>query len=171
MNFKGKKLYRSRKDRLISGVCGGLGEYFEVNSNIVRFIFLVSNFFLSGISTLVYFILAGVIPGDNKVSEEGDKASHSESTGFSSLINILSRLNKQPLRKHQNRVKPNELERKIYSQERKDVYSQSSKVELDGHETRSGINIDWRAKLMIVLVILSLGYFLWKSGLVGFLNF
>ncbi len=171
MNFKGKKLYRSRKDRLISGVCGGLGEYFEVNSNIVRFIFLVSNFFLSGISTLIYFILSGFIPEENKVSEGNEKKSHNESTGFSGLINVLSRLNKQPPKKHQNRVNSNELEKNIYTQERKDVYSQSSKVELDGHETKSGINIDWRAKLMIVLVILALGYFLWKSGLIGFLNF
>jgi phage shock protein PspC (stress-responsive transcriptional regulator) len=170
MNFKGRKLYRSRNDRLILGVCDGLGEYFEVNSNIVRFMFLISNFFLSGIVILIYFILSGLIPEENQVLKESDKTSHNESTGFSGLINLFNKLNQQALIKNQNKAEPNELTRNIYSQEMKNKYSQSSRVELDGYETRSGISFDWRGKLMIVLIILSVGYFLWKFGLLNFLN-
>jgi len=33
------KLYRSERDRMIGGVCGGLGEYFNIDSTIVRLIF------------------------------------------------------------------------------------------------------------------------------------
>jgi phage shock protein PspC (stress-responsive transcriptional regulator) len=171
IDFKGKKLYRSRNDRVISGVCGGLGEYFHVNSNIIRFIFLASGFVLDGVNTLIYFILAGVIPEEKQTLKENDKSLHSRLFGFSGLVNILSRLNKQTSIKYQNKIKPNKLKRNIYSQEKKDVYSQNTRVELDGYETRSGINIDWRGKLMIVLIISVIGYFLWKLGLLNFLNF
>lgn len=115
MNFQNKKLYRSQNDRLISGVCGGLGEYFEVNSNMFRFIFLISNFFLNGLSILVYFILSGIIPEENKVLTKSDKTSHNESTGFSGLVNIFNKLNQQALVKNQNQVKANELVKNIYS--------------------------------------------------------
>ena len=33
------KLYRSEKDKMVGGVCGGLGEYFGIDSTIVRLIF------------------------------------------------------------------------------------------------------------------------------------
>jgi phage shock protein C len=36
-----KKLYRSKKDRWISGVCGGLAEYFNVDPIIVRLLFII----------------------------------------------------------------------------------------------------------------------------------
>ena len=166
MDFKEKKLYRSRNNRLISGVCGGLGEYFEVNSNIIRFIFLISNFFLSGISTLAYFILSGVIPEENKILKEGDKILSNESSGFLGLINLFNKINRQVSIKDQD-----ESVKDIFSQEVKDMYSQSSRVELDGYKTESGISFDWRAKLMIILFFMALGYFLWKLGLLRFLNF
>ena len=35
-----KKLYRSRSDRLIGGVCGGLGDYYNIDSNILRDLFV-----------------------------------------------------------------------------------------------------------------------------------
>lgn len=36
-----KRLYRSKKDRMIAGVCGGLAEYFDIDPVIPRVIFLV----------------------------------------------------------------------------------------------------------------------------------
>lgn len=36
-----KRLYRSRQDRMIAGVCGGLGEYFNVDPVIIRIIFFI----------------------------------------------------------------------------------------------------------------------------------
>ena len=56
-----KRLYRSRSDRMILGVCGGLGTYFGVDPTLVRVIAAVSLLLgLTGI--LVYLILAVVIP-------------------------------------------------------------------------------------------------------------
>lgn len=36
-----KKLYRTRNDKKIAGVCGGLGRYFGIDPTVVRIIFLV----------------------------------------------------------------------------------------------------------------------------------
>ena len=40
-NTPPKKLYRSAKDKMIGGVCGGLGEYFNIDSTIVRLAFIL----------------------------------------------------------------------------------------------------------------------------------
>jgi phage shock protein C len=52
-----KKLYRSRHNRIILGVCGGIAEYFGVSSFIIRLLFLVS-----GIGIVTYIILGWIIP-------------------------------------------------------------------------------------------------------------
>lgn len=56
-----KKLYRSRKDKMIGGVAGGLGEYFDIDPTLVRIIFVVS-LFLGGTGILAYIILWIVVP-------------------------------------------------------------------------------------------------------------
>ena len=53
MDNSPKKLYRSRADRKLGGVCGGLGEYLNFDPTIVR-ILVIAGFFLSG--TLVFWI-------------------------------------------------------------------------------------------------------------------
>ncbi len=58
-----KKLYRSRTDRMIFGVCGGLGEYFGIDPIIFRGLFLLL-VFGGGAGILVYLILAIVIPNN-----------------------------------------------------------------------------------------------------------
>ena len=56
-----KRLYRSRDERMIWGVCGGLGKYFNIDPTIIRLIAVLTLFIaLTGI--LVYIILAIVIP-------------------------------------------------------------------------------------------------------------
>ncbi len=56
-----KKLYRSKVDSMICGVCGGLGEYFEVDSTIVRLIAIVL-IFGWGSGLLAYLVAAIIIP-------------------------------------------------------------------------------------------------------------
>ena len=55
-----KRLYRSRKDRMLFGVCGGLGKYLGVDPTIVRVIFVLLAF--PGIGILAYIILAIIAP-------------------------------------------------------------------------------------------------------------
>ena len=54
------QMMRSNRDRMISGVCGGLADYFNIDSAIVRLVFVLA--VLSGISPLVYIVLWIVMP-------------------------------------------------------------------------------------------------------------
>ncbi|STY30616.1 phage shock protein C, PspC [Legionella wadsworthii] len=61
MNQPYKKLWRSRKNRKIAGVCGGLGEYFSVDPVWMRLLFVI--FFLAGGAAFIaYVILWLIIP-------------------------------------------------------------------------------------------------------------
>ncbi len=60
-NYPYRKLYRSRRERMIAGVCGGLGQYFCMDPTIIRLIAALL-LLLGGVSLLVYFILWIVIP-------------------------------------------------------------------------------------------------------------
>ena len=48
-----KKLYRSKTDRKIAGVCGGIGQYFEIDSNLVRLL-AIASIFAGGAGPFVY---------------------------------------------------------------------------------------------------------------------
>ncbi len=56
-----KKLYRSRNDRYIAGVCGGLAEYFGIDPTIVRIVFILAAL-IGGPGVILYIILALVMP-------------------------------------------------------------------------------------------------------------
>ncbi|MDD3732638.1 MAG: PspC domain-containing protein [candidate division Zixibacteria bacterium] len=56
-----RRLYRSRESRLIGGVCGGLGEYFELDPTLIRIITLLL-FLLPGFGILSYLIAWIIIP-------------------------------------------------------------------------------------------------------------
>jgi|WetSurMetagenome_2_1015567.scaffolds.fasta_scaffold668136_1 phage shock protein C len=56
-----KKLYRSRSDEMIAGVCGGLADYFELDPTIVRLIFVLLLFAGTG-GFWIYIILWIVMP-------------------------------------------------------------------------------------------------------------
>lgn len=58
-----KKLYRSNKDSKIAGVCGGIAEYFNVDSSIVRIITLLL-IFGWGSGLIIYIIIAFIVPED-----------------------------------------------------------------------------------------------------------
>ncbi len=57
----GKKLQRSRNHKIVSGICGGLGEYFDVDPIIFRFAF-VALLLAGGSSIIIYLILLMVVP-------------------------------------------------------------------------------------------------------------
>ncbi|MED4957570.1 PspC domain-containing protein [Paenibacillus sp. FSL R5-0527] len=55
------KLYRSRRDRWISGLLGGLGEYLGVSSWVLRLLMLISIPITGGTTVFIYFIAALVV--------------------------------------------------------------------------------------------------------------
>ncbi len=58
-----KRLYRSRENHIISGVCGGIAEYFNVDPTIVRLIAVLLLFMGMFVTTgIAYLVCAAVIP-------------------------------------------------------------------------------------------------------------
>ncbi len=57
-----RKLYRSSSNKMICGVCGGLGEYFNIDPTIIRLVWALLA--CSGTGLLVYLIAAIIIPLD-----------------------------------------------------------------------------------------------------------
>jgi phage shock protein PspC (stress-responsive transcriptional regulator) len=55
-----KKLFRSHSDKKIFGVCGGFGEYFNIDSSLIRIIFVISTF-AGSIGLWIYFISALIL--------------------------------------------------------------------------------------------------------------
>ncbi len=64
-----KRLYRSKSDRMIWGVCGGLAKYFDLDPTLVRVIAVLS-IFVNGLGILAYIILAIVIPLEGSKATE-----------------------------------------------------------------------------------------------------
>ena len=60
-DFMGKRLYRSRKDKIIAGVCGGLARYFDVDPTLVRILAVIS-IFINGIGIIAYIVAWIIMP-------------------------------------------------------------------------------------------------------------
>lgn len=67
-----KKLYKSSTDKKISGVCGGIAQYFDIDSTLVRVLYVVLS--LAGVwifacPIILYIILALVMPNEPEMPE------------------------------------------------------------------------------------------------------
>ena len=59
-----RRLYRSERDRMLAGVCGGVAEYFELDPTLVR-LGLALFCLLGGSGVLLYVIAAVIIPTES----------------------------------------------------------------------------------------------------------
>ena len=57
-----KVLTRSKSNRMIAGVCAGLGDYLNIDPTIMRLLFVLGFFTFNGAMLLVYLIMAIVTP-------------------------------------------------------------------------------------------------------------
>ena len=82
-----KKLYKSNKNKVFTGTCGGIGEYLNIDPTIIRLIFVIVLFF-GGTGILVYIVAALIIPNtpvddfenfDNMAQLNKDYQKHSKS--------------------------------------------------------------------------------------------
>lgn len=55
-----KRLFRSRENKMICGVCGGIGEFFGVDPTLIRLSFVL--FGCTGTGIVAYFVAAVIIP-------------------------------------------------------------------------------------------------------------
>lgn len=64
-----KRLYRSRHERMVAGVAGGLGEYFNIDPTLIRLLFVILTF-LGGPGLLAYIIFWIVVPEEPAAEQD-----------------------------------------------------------------------------------------------------
>lgn len=67
----GYRLYRSRRDRMLAGVAGGLAEMWGADPSLVRIVWALLVVFTGGIALLVYIVMAIVVPEEDEVFGPG----------------------------------------------------------------------------------------------------
>lgn len=65
--MQGKRLYRSRSNRVVAGVAGGLGEAFNIDPVIVRLVFVVLGL-MNGFGVLLYLAMWLLVPNENSTA-------------------------------------------------------------------------------------------------------
>jgi phage shock protein C len=63
----GKRLYRSRHDRQVAGICAGLADYFNIDPVLMRVGWVVFAFLSAGVAIVLYLVLIFVIPNEDDV--------------------------------------------------------------------------------------------------------
>ncbi len=66
-----KRMRRSSTDKMIAGVCGGLGAYFNIDSTLIRLVFILL-LFAQGVGAILYLVLLIVLPSDEEMGKSGE---------------------------------------------------------------------------------------------------
>ena len=69
--FTMDRLYRSRQDRMLAGVAGGLAESWDADPSLIRVIWALLVVFTGGIALLVYIVMAIVVPDEDEIGPVG----------------------------------------------------------------------------------------------------
>ena len=104
-----KKLYKSRKNKMIGGVCGGLAEYLNMDPTIVRIIAAILCL-IKGVGVLLYLIMCIVMPYDDEDFSEDD------------MENLKSANINPEDEKKSSKKESSEKESKLHSDEEFDSY-------------------------------------------------
>lgn len=80
--MEAKRMRRSKTDKIIAGVCGGLGSYFNMDPTLVRLVFVVL-LFAQGVGAILYLVLWIVLPYGE--SSDGNAVGVNMSTGVEDI--------------------------------------------------------------------------------------
>lgn len=65
MNTETKRLYRSRSDRMIAGVCAGMGKYLGIDATVIRLLFALLAIFTGVVPGLIlYLVMMFIVPDE-----------------------------------------------------------------------------------------------------------
>lgn len=64
------RLCKSRTEKMIFGVCGGLGRYFHIDPTVVRVLWVIATIMSAGVLVLLYIVMAVLMKFDDEVEEE-----------------------------------------------------------------------------------------------------
>jgi phage shock protein PspC (stress-responsive transcriptional regulator) len=89
-NFKDRKLYRSQTNRMVGGVCGGMAEYFSIDPNLMRLVFVILTF-LGGSGILIYIASLIIIPNnpDQTIPEKRENVIRDKPLFWGSLLIVI----------------------------------------------------------------------------------
>lgn len=59
-----KKIYRSKSQRMLSGVCGGIAHYFNIDPTIVRLVWVLVSLFSTAIPGLIIYLICVIVIPD-----------------------------------------------------------------------------------------------------------
>ena len=68
MTTETKRLYRSRSDRMIAGVCAGIGKYLGIDATVIRLLFALLAIFTGVVPGLILYIVMMFIVPDEPLS-------------------------------------------------------------------------------------------------------
>ena len=64
-----KKLYRSQRDKMLAGVCGGLGSYLAIDPTFIRIFFIIL-VLADGIGIFIYLVLWVIMPREDRIDAD-----------------------------------------------------------------------------------------------------
>jgi phage shock protein C len=65
-----KKLYRSRDNKMLTGLAGGLGDYTGIDPTIIRVLLVLAEIFSAGLLIIPYLIVAFVVPKEPRAVDK-----------------------------------------------------------------------------------------------------
>lgn len=66
------RLTRSHSDRMLTGVAGGMAEYFDIDPVIIRLLWVLGALFTGGVLLVVYFVMAIIMPSPPEAEDEDE---------------------------------------------------------------------------------------------------
>ncbi|HPE75397.1 MAG TPA: PspC domain-containing protein [Draconibacterium sp.] len=146
-----RRLYRDPDHRVIGGVCGGLGAYFNMDPVILRIIFVVLLFATSGAGFLAYIILWIAVP------KAKNTAQRLEMRGQEATVKNIEKSIKEEV---------SEMKESYKKFKESDTYSKGRKsVDAAGDVTYNFF------KVLLKVFVIIIGVFLIISGFIGLLGF
>ncbi|HWQ83212.1 MAG TPA: PspC domain-containing protein, partial [Anaerolineales bacterium] len=79
-------LYRSQKDSMVGGVCGGLGQYLGIDPTFVRLFFVLMALAGNGIGVFIYLLLWIILPLDQPRRKQNDHLSENVRAGSEEIL-------------------------------------------------------------------------------------
>ena len=65
-----KRIFKSTRNLMICGVCGGIAEYFNLDPSLIRILWVILSVFSGGLGILAYFACAIILPKDIDINQQ-----------------------------------------------------------------------------------------------------
>lgn len=98
-----KKLYRSEENKIIAGVCGGIGEYFDIDPTLIRVVYIFLSLLTGGFGFPMYFILWIIIPSKSDIKKDSNEFIKDNKEDMKEKFDTLAKSAKKSFKTDTNR--------------------------------------------------------------------